>query len=74
MELIRIKKESLERAGIPFKPGTLYKWKSIGKYPEMFTMIGDNLFVIKERWEKMVSEAIIKTDQRVAQIKKLKES
>ena len=73
MKLIRIKKESLEEAGILFKPGTLYKWKCIEKYPQIFVTIGHNLFIIKERWDDLVDQAVIKTDERVAKIKKLKE-
>jgi len=73
MQLIRINEESLEEAGIFFKPRTLYKWKCIGKYPQIFTTIGHNLFIIKERWEEIVNEAIIKTDKRVEKLKKLRE-
>lgn len=73
MKLVRIKKESLEEAGILFKPATLYKWKCIGKYPEIFTTIGHNLFVIKERWDEIVNDAVKETEKRVAKIKGLKE-
>ena len=73
MQLIQINEESLRKAGIPFKVKTLYRFKSVGKYPELFTKIGGRLLIIEERWDELVDQAIIKTDKRVAKLKDLKE-
>jgi hypothetical protein len=39
--LIRVSKAN----GLPFKPGTLYKWHHKGQYPEIFVKFSGSLFV-----------------------------
>jgi hypothetical protein len=39
--LCRIAKAS----GLPFQKSTLYKWKHLGKYPQLFVKISGALFV-----------------------------
>ncbi len=75
MELIPIEKEKLEEAGIFYKKSTLYQWKSTGKHPELFLSPngkGGKLFIIKEKWLEIVSQAKAKTATRAEKIKQLK--
>jgi len=48
--LIRVSKAD----NLPFKPSTLYKWRHLGKYPEIFIKCGGALFVDRDRLEKIL--------------------
>ena len=53
---VKLKKEDLEKAGIPFSPKTLYKWAITGKYPELFSKVGGRLLVDTKAFEKLADE------------------
>ncbi len=73
MRLIKIKREELRDAGIPFTPATLYKWHCEGTHLEMFVKFGNKLFVDYDKFEEMVNGAIQKSLKRAEQLNKLKE-
>ena len=73
MKIIKLKEKDLKEAGIPFTPGTLYKWHCIGKHPELFVKIGRKLCINLDAWNKWVEQAIQKSQMRAAKINKLKE-
>ena len=43
---------SVENAGWPLKPGSVYKWRNNGRIPELW---GTRLIVAAERCEKMLN-------------------
>ncbi len=57
MALIPLKNEELQKAGIPFKAQTLYKWRKEKRNLQIFVKIGGRVFVNAEEWEKLIEEA-----------------
>lgn len=53
-DLIPMNNEALEKAKIPFRASTLYMWRGMGKYPELFVKIGGKLFVNRREFVRMV--------------------
>lgn len=52
MNLIPIKEDSLKKEGIPFKPSTLYNWRSKDKNNEIFVKIAGKIFIDADKfWE-----------------------
>ena len=56
--LIPLKKEALMEAGIPISVWTLKDWRKSGRNPEIFTKIGRRVFLVKERWNRLVEKGI----------------
>ncbi|MCD6475550.1 MAG: hypothetical protein J7K85_04700 [Anaerolineaceae bacterium] len=50
--LIRVSKAK----DLPLTKSTLYKWKHLKKYPEIFVKIGGALFVDTEALQKVIEE------------------
>jgi hypothetical protein len=48
--LIRLAKAE----GLPLQKSTLYKWKHLGKYPQIFVKLGGALFVDLVALEKLI--------------------
>jgi len=48
--LVRLSKADF----LPLKRSTLYKWKHIGKYPELFVKLGGAVFVDLDYLEKII--------------------
>lgn len=40
--------------GLPLQKSTLYKWKHLGKYPQIFVKLGGALFVDLVALEKLI--------------------
>jgi hypothetical protein len=48
--LVRLSKADF----LPLKISTLYKWKHLGKYPELFVKLGGAVFVDLDYLEKII--------------------
>ncbi len=72
MEIVKLKKAELEKAGIPFTAGTLFKWHSTGEHPELFLKLGYRVCLDLDAFRKWVNEAKTKTQKRTAKLSKLK--
>jgi len=53
-EIVPIQKDALHSAGIYLSPHTLYRWRSAGKYPRLFTKIGGRVFIVLSEWNRLV--------------------
>ena len=74
MRLIPVaRKDLLEENGIYYSQNTLYKMHSIGERPELFIKVGRKLFIIKERWDEYLSQALEETDKRAEKIRELRD-
>jgi hypothetical protein len=51
-KLVRVSK--VKPGTLPLTKSTLYKWKHLGKFPEMFVKIGGALFVDLEKLQEIV--------------------
>ena len=56
-KLVRLKKDELEKAGVPFSPSTLYHWHSRGRYPGLFVKIGRSVFLDLRKWQELVGRS-----------------
>lgn len=68
--LIKVRKEDLEKAGIPYKQKTLYKWHTTNKHPEIFVKIDRSLFINSEKWEELVRKKIKENEMKVSKLYK----
>lgn len=67
-DLIPLNNAALERAKIPFRASTLYMWKGMGRYPELFLKIGGKLFLNRREFVRMVERKMLEnTEERKAQ-------
>jgi len=51
-----IKVSEAKRHGLPVSSATLYKWKHLGKYPELFKKLGGMLLIDLEELERLIVE------------------
>jgi len=51
-----IKVSEAKRHGLPVSSATLYKWRHLGKYPELFRKLGGMLLVNLEEFERLIVE------------------
>ena len=51
---ISIDEFSLQEHGIPFRRSTLYKWRSIGKHPQLFRRVGGRVLLDLEAWHQLL--------------------
>ena len=61
MRLIKIEKEKLEDAGVPFTKSTLYVWHSRGQHPELFVKLGKRLMLNLDEFDNWAKMEIEKT-------------
>jgi len=54
----------LSENGIPFSRGTLRKWFSLGRNPQIFIKVEGRLFISLPGWRKFVEEARVRTEAR----------
>ncbi len=73
MKLVKVKREELKDAGIPFTPATLYKWHCEGTHLEMFVKFGNKLFVDYDKFEELIKGAAKKSLKRAEQLKAARE-
>jgi len=66
LRCVPVNDEALLKAnGIHLLPSTLRKNHSIGRNPELFIKIFGRLYVLLDEFEKMISEAKRKRDERI---------
>lgn len=56
--LVPLVREALSNAGIPLSPWTLREWRKIGRHPEIFVKLGRRVFLVLEKWEKLVEKEL----------------
>jgi hypothetical protein len=57
--LVRISKAS----NLPLTRSTLRKWKSVGKYPQMFIKLGGAVFIDLDALEEVIEAGRLKGDE-----------
>jgi hypothetical protein len=58
--LIRLAKAD----GLPLQKSTLYKWKHLGKYPQLFVKLGGALFVDLKALDEIIESGRLKAKSR----------
>ncbi len=53
MNLLRIAKVNNE-PGFPLRAATMYKWRHLGKFPELFVQLGGAVYVDLDEFEKLI--------------------
>jgi len=54
-ELVRV--SQAEKAGLPFKSSTFYKWIHTRKHPEIFVKLGGAVFVDRNRLNQLIERS-----------------
>jgi hypothetical protein len=58
--LVRVSKS--KEAGLPFATQTYFKWKHLGKYPELFIKFGGALFIDLDAHGKLMEAGRLKAE------------
>jgi len=58
--VIPLKEDELQKAGIWFKPMTLYRWHSTGEHKELFVKLGRRLLIDVDRYNEWIKKSSIK--------------
>ena len=60
VNVVPLKEEELQKAGIWFKPMTLYRWHSIGEHSNLFIKVGRKLLINVDEYNKWIRELAAK--------------
>lgn len=73
MKLIPLSDKERLKEICPFSPKTLYKWRSLGLYPDLTVKVAGKVCLCVDALEKMIEKSLQKQRKRAEKLEEIRE-